>query len=75
MLVDGSGIRRRATGAEFAIGPPDLSYWAATHLPATECHCTGSYLVVRVQSSGPILTIDRTVFELWLGSADGNSGR
>ena len=36
MLVDGSGIPRRATGAEFAIGPPDLSYWAATHLPVTE---------------------------------------
>ena len=53
MLVDRSGIPRRATGTEFAQGPPDLSYWAATHLPVTECHRTGSYLVVRVPSSGP----------------------
>ena len=68
MLVDGSGIPQRATGAECALGPPDLSYWAATHLPVTECCRTGSYMVVRVQSSGPILTIDRTVFEMWLGS-------
>ena len=67
MLVDGSGIPRRATGAEFALGPPDLSYRPATHLPVTECRRTGSYMVVRVQLGGPILTIDRTVFELWLG--------
>ena len=52
MLVDRSGIPRRPTGAEFALGPPDLSYWAGTHLPVTECRRTGSYLVVRVQSSG-----------------------
>ena len=63
MLVDGSGIPRRATGAEFAIGPRDLSYWSATHLPATECRRTGSYLMVRVRSSGPRLTVDRTTFE------------
>ena len=42
MLVDRSGIPRRATGTEFAQGPPDLSYWAATHLPVTECHRTGA---------------------------------
>ena len=68
MLVDGSSIPRRATGAEFALGPPDLSYWAATHLPVTECRRTGSYLVVRVQLSGPKWTVDRTIFEMWLGA-------
>ena len=60
MLVDRSGIPRRATGTEFAQGPPDLSYWAATHLPVTECRRTGSYLVVRVPSSGPDKTELRT---------------
>ena len=68
MLVDGSGIPRRATGAEFALGPPDLSYWAATYLPVTECRRTGSYLVVRVPSSGPEWTVGSTIFEMWLGS-------
>ena len=68
MLVDGSGIPRRATGAEFALGPPDLSYWAATHLPVTECRRTGSYMVVRVRSSGPTWMAGGTVFEMRLGA-------